>query len=340
VHLGGGTPTFLDEPRLAALWSAIAARFDIARDAEIAVEVNPVGTRASQLELLADFGFNRLSMGVQDFNPAVQDAIQRWQTVEETRATMDAARAAGFRSVNFDLIYGLPRQTEESFRRTAAEVVALRPERVAIFSFAYVPSVKPAQRRLPMAEAPSPMQKLGLFRTARAVLLEAGYRAIGMDHFALPEDELARAAERGALGRDFQGYTVDRAPETVGLGATSISNVGGAYVQNLKSLGDYEGALAGGTLPTERGYWLTDEDRERREIIQQIMCNLQVDLGDESRFAAELRALEPLAADGLVTREGARVRVTPLGRLFVRNVAMVFDAHLPQQGARPFSRAV
>jgi oxygen-independent coproporphyrinogen III oxidase len=339
VHLGGGTPTFLDEPRLAALWSALVSRFEIARDAEIAVEVNPTGTRASQLELLADLGFNRLSMGVQDFDPAVQAAIGRRQSIAETRATLDAARAAGFRSVNFDLIYGLPRQTEESFRRTAAEVVALAPERVAIFSFAYVPSVKPAQRRLPMAEAPSPMQKLSLFRAARQVLMGAGYRAIGMDHFALPGDELARAAERGALGRDFQGYTVERAPETVGLGATAISSAGGAYAQNAKSLGAYESALGRGRLPTERGIWLGDEDRERREIIQQIMCNLEVEL-DEARFSAELRALEPLAADGLVTREGRRLRVTPLGRLFVRNVAMVFDAHLGGEGARLFSRAV
>jgi oxygen-independent coproporphyrinogen-3 oxidase len=340
VHLGGGTPTFLDEPRLAALWAALSDRFEIARDAEVAIEVNPTGTRPSQLELLGDLGFNRLSMGVQDFNAAVQDGIQRWQTVEETRQTMEAARAAGFESVNFDLIYGLPRQTRESFYATAQKVVELRPERVAIFSFAYVPSVKPAQKRLPMADAPKTARdKLELFLTAREVLVKAGYRQIGMDHFALPEDELAKAADRGALGRDFQGYTVERAPQTLGFGMSSISNLGDAYAQNLKSLGEYEGAIANGKLPIERGVWLDAEDQLRRDVITQIMCNFAVEV-DPLHFAGELRALEPLVADGLVTRSGNRVLVTELGRLFVRNVAMVFDSYLRKDTARPFSRAV
>jgi oxygen-independent coproporphyrinogen-3 oxidase len=339
VHLGGGTPTFLDEPRLEALWAALSSRFRIARDAEVAIEVNPTGTRPSQLQLLGRLGFNRLSMGVQDFNPGVQDAIQRWQTIDETRATLETARAAGFRSVNFDLIYGLPRQTRESFRRTAEQVAALRPERVAIFSFAYVPSVKPGQRRLPMAEAPSPMEKLNLFITARETLIAAGYRPIGMDHFALPDDELARAAERHVLGRDFQGYTVERAPQTVGVGVSSISNLGDAYVQNLKSLGDYEHAVDGGRLPTERGIWLAWDDQVRREVISEIMCNFEVRLPPGS-WAAELAALQPLVADGLVVTSGLHLKVTDLGRLFVRNVAMVFDAYLRRESARPFSRAV
>jgi oxygen-independent coproporphyrinogen-3 oxidase len=339
VHFGGGTPTFLDEPRLAKLWSALARRFDITADAEVAIEVNPTGTRKSQLDLLGHLGFNRLSMGVQDFNPAVQDGIQRWQTVDETRSTMEAARAAGFQSVNFDLIYGLPRQTRASFRRTVEQVVALRPERVAIFSFAYVPSVKPAQKRLPMAEAPSPMEKLQLFLTAREVLLAAGYRPIGMDHFALPDDELARAADRGALGRDFQGYTVELAPQTVGLGMSSISNLGDAYAQNWKSLGEYEASVGGGRLPTERGIWLSDDDRRRREVITQLMCNFAVEL-EPQLWSAERAALQPLAADGLVVLDGNRLQVTELGRLFIRNVAMVFDAYLRQNAARPFSRAV
>jgi oxygen-independent coproporphyrinogen III oxidase len=338
VHLGGGTPTFLDEGRLTSLWTALTECFDINADAEVAIEVNPTGTRASQLQILAGLGFNRLSMGVQDFDPRVQDGIQRWQTVEETRATMEAARAAGFRSINMDLIYGLPRQTRDSFRRTAEKVVELRPDRVAIFSFAYVPSVKPAQKRLPMAEAPSPMEKLGLFMTARETLMAAGYRPIGMDHFALGCDELSQAAEKGRLGRDFQGYTVDRAPCTIGFGVTAISNLGSAYVQNLKSLGDYERAIARGRLPAERGIRLTEDDQRRRELITQIMCNFEVTLGDG--WEAEREALAPLAADGLVTLEGGRVRVTELGRLFVRNVAMVFDAYLRRSTARPFSRAV
>jgi oxygen-independent coproporphyrinogen-3 oxidase len=339
IHFGGGTPTFLNEARLARLWQSLAARFDIARDAEVAIEVNPTGTRASQLRLLASLGFNRLSMGVQDFDRAVQDGIQRWQTVEETRATVETARAAGFKSINMDLIYGLPRQTPESFKRTFDQVVALRPERVAIFSFAYVPSARPAQKRLPMAEAPATaMDKLNLFLTAREALIAAGYRPIGMDHFALPDDELARAADRHALGRDFQGYTVERAPQTVGVGVSSISNLGDAYVQNLKSLGDYEAAVAAGRLPAERGIRLDADDQRRRDVITQIMCNFEVDLS--GNWDEEIASLQPLADDGLVVLDGNHLQVTELGRLFVRNVAMVFDAYLRRDMARPFSRAV
>jgi oxygen-independent coproporphyrinogen-3 oxidase len=336
VHFGGGTPTFLDEKRLAALWAALDDRFTIAPDAEIAIEANPTGTRKEQLELLGDLGFNRLSMGVQDFEPSVQDAIQRWQSVDETRATMEAARAAGFASINFDLIYGLPRQTRESFQRTVDRVIALRPERVAIFSFAYVPSMRPAQKRLPMAEAPSPMGKLELFLGARDALLAAGYRPIGMDHFALPDDELAKAAENGALGRDFQGYTVERAPQTIAFGMSAISNLGAAYAQNAKSLGEYEAAVATERLPTERGIWLDEDDLRRRDVITQIMCNFAVDLDPAEWVLADVA---PLLSDGLIVRSGNRLVVTELGRLFVRNVAMVFDRHL-QDAARPFSRTV
>jgi oxygen-independent coproporphyrinogen-3 oxidase len=340
VHLGGGTPTFLDEEQLHYLWKTVTAPFRVAPGAEIAIEINPVGTRLTQLELLGQLGFNRLSIGVQDFDPRVQAAVNRFQTVEETRATMDAARRLGFRSINLDIIYGLPRQTVESFRHTVREVIALNPERVAAFSFAYVPALKAHQKRLPVADMPSGRAKLDLFLAAREELAAAGYRAIGMDHFARPDDELARAAADGRLGRDFQGYTVEKAPDTIALGMSSISQLGDAYAQNEKSLGAYEAAIAAGRLPTERGMRLTEDDVERRDIIHALMCNFAVDLGDARRFAGELSALQPLAADGLVTVEGARVTVTPLGRLFVRNVAMVFDAHLPKEGARPFSRAV
>jgi oxygen-independent coproporphyrinogen-3 oxidase len=338
IHFGGGTPTFLDERQLVSLWRALTGSFEVLPGAELAVEINPVVTRPAQIELLAELGFNRLSLGVQDFDAAVQQTINRVQSVIETRQTIEHARALGYRSVNLDLIYGLPRQSLESFRRTIAEVVALRPERVALFSFAFVPSVKPHQRRLPLAELPPAALKLELFQAAHDDLVAAGYRAIGMDHFALPGDELAVAVERRALGRDFQGYTTERAPHTVALGMSAISNLGDAYVQNHKSLAAYEGAIENGRLATERGLALDAEDQRRRDVIHALMCNFEVELDDH--FAAEVQVLRGLAADGLVELDGARVTVTPLGRLFVRNVAMVFDAYLRPGGATPFSRAV
>jgi oxygen-independent coproporphyrinogen-3 oxidase len=341
VHLGGGTPTFLDEKQLLLLWRALTAPFEVLRGAELAVEINPVVTRPAQIELLAELGFNRLSLGVQDFDTAVQQTINRVQSIAETRQSIERARALGYRSVNLDLIYGLPRQTLASFRRTVAEVVALRPERVALFSFAFVPSVKPHQRRLPLAELPSAPLKLELFQAAHDDLTAAGYRAIGMDHFALPGDELALAVERRALGRDFQGYTSERAPHTVALGMSAISNLGDAYAQNYKSLAAYEAAIESGRLATERGLALDAEDQRRRDVIHALMCNFEVDLGADGarHFARELQALGGLAGDGLVQLDGGRITVTPLGRLFVRNVAMVFDAYL-RPGTATFSRAV
>jgi oxygen-independent coproporphyrinogen-3 oxidase len=341
VHFGGGTPTFLEERQLAALWRALTASFRVADGAELAVEINPVVTRASQLELLGSLGFNRLSIGVQDFDPAVQAAIARVQTVDETRAMMELARRIGFGSINLDLIYGLPRQTVASFRRTVQQVAALGPDRVAVFSFAYVPSLRPHQKRLPVAEIPTGMAKLELFQTAREELCGAGYRAIGMDHFARPDDELAMAAERGLVGRDFQGYTVSRAPDTVALGATAISQLGRAYAQNEKSLGVYEAHIAAGRLATERGIWISEDDWERGAIIESLMCNFQADLGLDGplRYADELARLRQPETDGLVRIDGRHITVTPLGRLFVRNVAMVFDAHL-LTGQLRASRAV
>jgi oxygen-independent coproporphyrinogen-3 oxidase len=341
LHLGGGTPTFLDEEQLLRLWRAINASFTVLPGAELAVEVDPVVTRPSQLALLRELGWNRLSMGVQDFEPAVQDAVNRRQTVEETRRIVDCARSLGYASVNFDLIYGLPRQTPASWRRTLDQVLALGPDRVACYSFAHVPAVKPHQRRLPIAELPAGAAKLELLRLAHEAFTSAGYRAVGIDHFARRGDELAEAAERGTLGRDFQGYTVRRAPDTIGVGVSSISQVAGVYAQNVKSLRAHAEAVAAGRLPTERGVALDDDDERRRAIIGEIMCNggTRVSPAD---FAAELAALAPLARDGLVEVDGGAIALTPLGRVFARNVAMVFDARPPRVAAeRPaFSRTV
>jgi oxygen-independent coproporphyrinogen-3 oxidase len=303
-----------------------------------------VVTRPEQLALLARAGFNRLSMGVQDFDPAVQRAVNRIQSVEETRAMVVEARALGFQSVNFDLIYGLPRQTPDSWQRTLEQVVALRPDRIAAFSFAYVPEAKPHQRRLPAADIPHGRAKLELFLLAHRTLAGAGYRAIGMDHFALEGDELARAQDRGELWRDFQGYTTQRATDTVAFGVTGISDVGGAYAQSIRSLHDYEQRVTADRLPTVRGLELTADDLTRRRLITELMCNFRVDLGDgaATSFAAELPALRALERDGLIHLRGTRIDVTPLGRLFVRNVAMALDAHLaqPRDDKRLFSRTV
>src|SRR5262249_2603952 len=267
IHLGGGTPTLLTEAQLVALWRTITDRFTIARDAELAVEIDPMVTRREQLAMLRGMGFHRLSMGVQDFAPTVRAAVTRVQWVPAPAAVPANARPTGYASVTFDLIYGLPRQTPATWSGTLDEVVAMRPDRVSLFSFAYVPEVKPHQRKLPAAHLPLGEDKLALFRQAHARLTDAGYRAIGMDHFALPTHQLARAQEDGRLWRDFQGYTVERAPDTVALGLSAIGQIGGAYVQNTHLLPTYQTTIRDGHLPVERGHWMSDDDRRRGAII-------------------------------------------------------------------------
>jgi oxygen-independent coproporphyrinogen III oxidase len=341
IHWGGGTPTFLDERQIEELFRAISSRFRILPDAEVAVEIDPKVTSRSQLDLLRALGFNRLSMGVQDLDPRVQDAISRIQTPEETRAMLDGARELGFRGINFDLIYGLPRQTPESWSRTLEQVLEMGPDRAAVYAFAHVPDVRPNQKRLPLADLPRGLDKLQLFRLAWEAFTRKGYRPIGMDHFARPDDELAEAQGRRTLTRNFQGYSVRAASDVIALGVSAISDVGGIYAQNTHSLHRYGAAVEGGKLATERGCPLSADDVLRRRIITQIMCNFFIDLGPhaEEKFASELSRLRELAAEGLVTVNGSEVEVTALGRIFVRNVASIFDAYLTGQ-SRPFSRAV
>jgi oxygen-independent coproporphyrinogen III oxidase len=337
IHWGGGTPTFLDERQLEALWQAIEQRFAVLPDAEISIEIDPVVTTRSQLECLRRLGFNRISMGVQDLDPAVQAAIDRVQSVEETGAAVDHARALGFRGINFDLIYGLPLQTKASWERTLAQVLALRPDRLAVYSFAYVPDLRPNQKRLPVSGIPGGKDKLDLFRLAWEALTTAGYRQIGMDHFALPDDELAQAQARRGLGRNFQGYTVQTATEVIAFGVSAISDVGGLYAQNAHGLSRYENSIGEGTLATGRGIALTAEDLVRRALISGLMCNFWVQV--PAGFGRELARLAELESEGLLTLRGREVELTALGRIFVRNVAAVFDAYAgrPQQ---PFSRAI
>lgn len=349
LHVGGGTPTFLDERQFARLWGILGRHFTLAADAEATVEVAPAVTSFGQIEALVGLGVNRLSLGVQDLDPTVQEAIGRVQSPHETRAMLNFARGLGVASVNFDLIYGLPCQTATSWGETLDAVVDMAPDRLAVYSFAYVPDFKPHQRRLPVEEMPTGLDKVGLFQQAWARLSAAGYTAVGMDHFAAPHDKLAMAARAGTLGRNFQGYTVQRAPETVAFGLSAISDVGGAYLQNHRRMRAYREAIEAGRLPVGRGLWLTAEDERRRAIITELMCNLRVELGPgaTTAYAAELAALDLLAEDDLLTiveGDGGRValRVTPRGRVFLRCVAMPFDARLRARGSdRPaFSRTV
>jgi oxygen-independent coproporphyrinogen-3 oxidase len=352
-HWGGGTPTYLSPEQIARLDGTVRRLFTIAPDAEQAIEIDPRVTTRRQIALLRRLGFNRLSFGVQDFDPDVQQAIDRLQSEQQTRDLYWAARDAGFESINFDLIYGLPRQTEASFRRTLASVVDLLPDRVAVYSYAHVPWIRPNQRTIDAAELPNAAGKRALLGAAIEAFAAAGYVSIGMDHFALPDDDLAVAARERRLHRNFMGYTVRPAPDSIAAGVSAISDVAGAFAQNYKSLARYYEAIGAGRFPVERGYALTDEDKIRRYVIAELMCNFQLDgeslrqrfgvgLGDH--FGAELeRLLEPggPVEDGLVRIEHGGLVVTPVGRLFVRNVCMVFDTYLAAHAGRPtFSRTV
>jgi oxygen-independent coproporphyrinogen-3 oxidase len=344
VHLGGGTPTFLDLEQLERLWASITRRFQVLSDAEVSVEVDPRVTTHAQLELLRSLGFNRISAGVQDLDPEVQEAIGRVQSEAQTQAVLDSARALGFHSVNFDLIYGLPKQTLAGFQRTLERVIAMRPDRLAVYSFAFVPSVKPQQKRLALLPTPSGSEKLELREAAHEMFTHAGYESIGMDHFALPEDELVHAQRDRRLWRNFQGYTVKAADDVIAVGSTGISDIGGVYAQNTKPLSKYFAAIDGRRLATERGAALSEDDLRRRILITNLLCNFWADLGPDWRthFAPEIETLErDHIPDGLVELDGNEVTLTDRGRLFVRNVAMVFDAYLAKgREIRRFSRTV
>lgn len=340
IHYGGGTPTTLDEPLLLRLWDKIAERFRVLRGAEVAIEVDPVVTTREQLALLRGMGFNRLSMGVQDFTPEVQEAVNRRQTVEETEALVEYARKLGYRGINFDLIYGLPHQSLETFGRTIEEVIRIGPDRVAIFSYAHVPHLRPHQKKIDESWLPRGDAKYALFAHARRRLLESGYTPIGMDHFARHDDELAIAQRERRLSRNFQGYTVLPAQDIVAAGATAISDVRGAYAQNVRPLGEYYAAIRSGRFATEKGARLSEDDLLRRDAINSIMCNFYLDLaalGEKhgvdavALLAPSMARLDEMERDGLVRRTATTLEVTEEGRTFVRNVAMEFDAYLGRQ---------
>jgi oxygen-independent coproporphyrinogen III oxidase len=337
LHWGGGTPTFLSPEELERLMRAIRGSFALDPDGEIAIEIDPRKVSAERVALLARLGFNRVSIGAQDFDAAVQHAVNRMQTVAETRVVIDAARANGFRSVNLDLIYGLPKQTPAGFAETMERVIECDPDRIALYSYAHLPSMFKPQRQIMSADLPGPTVKLELMTLAIRRLEAAGYVYIGMDHFAKPGDDLAIAQRQGRLTRDFQGYSTGGDCDVVGLGVSAIGKVGPAYAQNAKKLDDYYARLDLGELPVARGIQLTADDLVRRAVIQALACHFElakesIEIGYlvdfDEYFADELERLEDLQEDGLVVVDDDWIRVTPRGRLLVRAVCMVFDRYL------------
>ena len=337
MHWGGGTPTFLGDEESARLMGAIRSHFDLEPGGEYAIEIDPRRIDAGRIASLGRLGFNRMSVGVQDFDVQVQRAVNRVQGFDETKAAIDAARANGFGSVNLDLIYGLPKQTVAGFERTLDQVLECDPDRIALYSYAHLPAVFKPQRRIHPGDLPGPEVKLELMLGAIRRLGEAGYVYIGMDHFAKPGDELAIAQAQGRITRDFQGYSAGGECDLVGLGVSAIGKIGPTYCQNVKTLDDYYAILDRGQSPVLRGIELTADDLVRRAVIQALACQFMVSresieiayLIDFNRyFAAELRDLERLADDGLVELDGDWIQVRPAGRLLVRAVCAVFDRYL------------
>jgi oxygen-independent coproporphyrinogen III oxidase len=350
-HWGGGTPTYLTPAQMEDLFAHAAADFHFAPDAEIGIEVDPRVTNVAHLETLRRLGFNRLSLGIQDFTDVVQKTIHRVQPYELTRDLITAARDLGFVSLNVDLIYGLPHQTAESFRDTIAKTLTLDPDRVAMFSYAHVPWMKKQQGAFQMYLPPS-MEKFRILRAGLEGFLDAGYLYIGMDHFAKPTDELAVAQQNRTLHRNFQGYTTKAGADLYGMGVSAISAVGRGYAQNRKQVPDYESTAATRGIATARGYRLSDDDVLRRAVIGRLLCHTVVPKSEIERefsisfdeyFAPELAALADAQAEGLVELSRDDIRVTPLGRLFIRTLAMPFDRYLrdQQMDAKPlFSKTL
>ena len=348
LHWGGGTPTYLNLKQIERLFGLVTQRYSFADNAEISIEVDPRVTSDEQLTLLHQLGFNRLSMGVQDFEPRVQKAIGRIQPETLTRTTIETARKNGFKSVNCDLVYGLPFQTLDSFRNTLKTLLALDPDRVALFHFAYVPWMQANQRKIDADALPDSWTKLEMFGEAITAFQNAGYAFIGLDHFAKKNDELALAQKNRTMHRNFQGYTTQAGTDLVGFGVTAISTVAQTFSQNSKKLKNHEKMVLKTGFSTEKGLKLTKDDQIRQWVIHQIFCHQWIDkkqfyiffgLPFDDYFAHEIARLDNLSTDQIVVLEKDGIRVTPLGRFFLRNVAMVFDAHL-EASPQKFSKTL
>jgi oxygen-independent coproporphyrinogen-3 oxidase len=352
LHWGGGTPTFLENDQILDLMAVTSRYFSLRDDdmGEYSIEIDPRSADHGKLAVLRECGFNRISLGVQDFNPDIQRAVNRLQSREITRSVIESARSLGFKSINMDLMYGLPLQTIETFSETLAETIAMSPDRIAVYNYAHLPERFKPQRRIAASDLPSPDVKLDLLQLTIRMLTGAGYVYIGMDHFAKPDDELAIAQANGTLQRNFQGYSTRGDCDIIGMGMSAIGRVCDNYNQNVRNLEQYYAMLDDGRLPLERGIELEPDDLLRREIIMQLMCQFRLDIRAleskwhftfSSHFSNELENLKNLQADGLLSMDSETLQVLPAGRLLVRNICMVFDYYLSSNdGGRQFSRVI
>ena len=352
LHWGGGTPTFLSHDQMRELMAVTRKHFQLQGDDEgdFSIEIDPREATGESMELLREIGFNRVSLGVQDFNPAVQKAVNRIQSEEMTQEILDHSRRLGFRSLNIDLIYGLPLQTADSFAETLETIIKMSPDRISVFNYAHLPERFKPQRRINNDDLPSPDTKLKILEHTINRLVEAGYVYIGMDHFAKPDDALAIAQSEGKLHRNFQGYTTHSDCDLIAMGVSSISQQANTYSQNAYTIEEYENSIDKGELPVIKGVELTEDDLLRRSVINQIICHFKLD-GDqisqdfsinfEEYFAEELEFLEQHCRDGLVIREGNTFTVTPAGHLLVRAVCMAFDKYLDKKAlTQSYSRII
>jgi len=351
LHWGGGTPTFLNAAELTELMYALASHFSLldCDEREYSIEIDPRTVDRNTLALLKGLGFNRLSFGVQDFDPRVQRAVNRMQSLASVRDLVEAARGFGFKSISFDLIYGLPLQSLDSMKTTLQQVIALKPDRIALYSYAHLPERFPTQRSIDRMTLPTADEKIGMLQLANDRFGAAGYRHIGMDHFVLAQDELALAQQRGKLQRNFQGYSTCKAPDLVGLGVSAIGSTPMSYTQNARDLANYYAALDADKLPIERGLLITEDDLIRRHVIMQIICNLHLDIVAleqqfgitwSNYFAYEQAALQQMRNDGLIELDRSQLNVTTMGRPFLRNICMAFDNYLRSEQPVRFSRAI
>lgn len=351
IHFGGGTPTFLTTEQIGQIIKALHDHFQFAdnADCDFGIEVDPREADWTIMGLLRELGFNRVSLGVQDFDPEVQRAVNRLQTFDQTQAIIDAAHTLQFRSINVDLIYGLPKQTPERFAKTVKEIIGLQPDRLSVFNYAHLPERFKPQRRINTDELPSPSDKLQILQETIEQLTGAGYRYIGMDHFALADDELTYAQEEGTLCRNFQGYTTHGHCDLIGLGVSSISQIGDLYCQNTSDLTAYQDCIDQGQMAVKRGLICNDDDRIRRAVIQQLICHFYLDfttiekqfgISFKSYFKDVLPKLQSMANDNLIKLEENAITVQDAGRLLVRSVCMVFDHYLTEQILQRFSRVI
>ncbi len=343
LHFGGGTPTFLNDAQLARVMQMINGTFELIADGEYSIEIDPRKVSAQTVQNLAQLGFNRMSVGIQDFDLTVQKAVNRVQSEEETKLVMEAARANGFKSISVDLIYGLPHQTTATMATTLEKVLALSPDRIALYHYAHLPHLFKPQRRIDQEAVPNSVEKLDILQDCVSTLTEKGYVFIGMDHFAKPDDELVKALRQGRLQRNFQGYSTHADCDLIGIGVSSIGKVGASYIQNTRDADEYYAALDQGHLPVMRGMTLTRDDLLRRSIIQALMCRfaLAFDVYEETYgiqfaeyFAEELAQITAFERLGLVVQDHGFLVVTPKGRFLIRNIAMVFDRHLREKKAQ------